>query len=102
MTFLRRAFDNWFSRAYLLTAAAVTGMMLIDDSLTSRPSPPLIWLALPTMPTSLVSALAMVRLGGDTGPYWWVFPVGIVTGAVLNAAVIGSLLQARRSSRLRT
>jgi glycerol uptake facilitator-like aquaporin len=59
-------------------------------------------LALPAVPISLVGALAVAGLGGATGHYWWLFPVSIVVGAVLNAAVFGTLVQSRRTSRPRT
>lgn len=102
MTFLRRAVNNGFARAYLLAVAAVEGWVLLVDAMDSSPSSAGVWLALPALPTSLVGALAVASLGGNTGSYWWLFPVSIVAGAVLNAAVIGTLVQARRSARPRT
>ena len=102
MTFLRRAVDNYLSRAYLLAVAAVEGWLFVMRGLNSGPSSNSIWQILPAAPTSWAGALAVVGLGGETGPYWWLFPASIVAGAVLNAAVIGILVHARRSTRPRT
>jgi hypothetical protein len=102
MTLLRRAVDNRFSRAYLLAVAAIAGWALLLDAMSSGPGYPDVWLALPTLPTSLVGALAVASLGGHAGAYWWLFPVSVVAGAVVNAAVIGMLVHARHPSRPRT
>jgi hypothetical protein len=44
----------------------------------------------------------VASLGRHTGAYWWLFPVSVVAGAVVNAAVIGMLVHARHPSRPRT
>jgi hypothetical protein len=100
MTFLRRAVDNPVSRAYLLAVAAIESWVLFTQLMSSGPSSD-VGLALPAVPISLIGAFAVASLGGATGPYWWLFPVSIVIGAVLNAAVIGTLVQARRSAPAR-
>ena len=99
MTFLRHAVDNGFSRAYLLVVAAVEGWLFLGRATSPAPSSNSLWQVLPALPTSWAGALAVVGLGGERGPYWWLFPVSIGVGAVLNAAVIGTLVQARRTPR---
>ncbi len=95
----RYAFNNWFSRVYLLAVLAVAGWALYTITAGPGPSFAGIWPVLVTMPVSLLgvaASSAVALLGADSLASRVLLGVGIALGvalgAMVNATMIGMLV----------